>query len=865
MKYKSKDMIHNFIKIIFSIVLCVWSNSICAQTPKLNFILESDETGLTRTYVARNSIIFKSGFSYNAINTNSFLAKIDTTLTFKITSIPNPVPGDTTNSSVDKIYTPGNTFSSDNTDALSGMSSVLPVSGVNGNFVCLIYPTLWLKTVPVTNNLNGGYKWKDITNNQTPVLKYSINGAGQGNEYLITREKIQTYNFNPAIDLSYENISKEILINNSNLAQTTIIGVWGAKEDFNLNKFIFGIDGRPKESVLFTKNCVAQADGADKVDLNFGSSTSKSLLYESNSIEGSDINRFHEKSLRVGTYFKANNLNTSIWGEQQKAVISLGYKFEATNVNNTSTFNSKWLNLSEFKGFTPEMLIFNGQLSPIDCRKFETYLAIKYGISLDASYVSAKGSILWDYNLNLAYKNRITGYGREDEFGLLQKMSTTSYEEAPFYTDQKLFDSYYSNDSYQKSSPNRLLVMGCQESNTLDNGKFILFGDNNGSIACADSIVDSASGTMSRKWRICTNMEPSTDEKKTLTWSKVNVNITEKNKFISDIVKIGSLSNAFMVTSKSLKGKDGYFAWTVEQEYGPLYVKFGRNSAALSPNSNDYGYKIAEDGQVYSIQKGIINVNSLFTVEKGQRIEVEKNGRIFFLRINGVRYKNTEFIVDSSHIDLPYYGAIYFYGNLSKIQLTNFRHGGFVDTGHKVELSYLPQKASDFANNLNGKTSLIIDRSGSGSFTGETETYFCDEIDEKRSKIIFNNIFWDTDGNGVDVFTFGYNNSALLRSKKMDNSEEEFETEENAIKDDVQIFYKSMNDLSTVTVRVQMDEPSEATITLYDLLGKRILRRVLSDLSNVQLADICLPKTGLYIIKVTTKNLNYSQEVISRK
>ena len=205
-----------------------------------------------------------------------------------------------------------------------------------------------------------------------------------------------------------------------------------------------------------------------------------------------------------------------------------------------------------------------------------------------------------------------------------------------------------------------------------------------------------------------------------------------------------------------------------------------------------------------------------------------------------------------------------FFGNLSKMQLTNFRHGGFVDTGHKVELSYLPQRASDFANNINGKTSLIIDRSGSGSFSGETDTYFFDEIDEKRSKIIFNNIFWDTDGNGIDVFTFGYTTSPLLRSEKIDISDENLEADEKKYTDNVQIFYKNLNDLSTVTVRVQMEKPSEAIITLYDLLGKHIQRRVLSEPLNVQFADISLPETGLYIIKVTTKNLNYSQKVISK-
>jgi hypothetical protein len=107
----------------------------------------------------------------------------------------------------------------------------------------------------------------------------------------------------------------------------------------------------------------------------------------------------------------------------------------------------------------------------------------------------------------------------------------------------------------------------------------------------------------------------------------------------------------------------------------------------------------------------------------------------------------------------------------SDIQLTAFTANGFFygssgynrNGGHRLELSYDPQRASDFFLYLNGQTYLIVDRSGTGTYPANTTDYYVsDEVDETRTKIIFNNIQWDTDGNGSDVFTFGYIPSGQL-------------------------------------------------------------------------------------------------------
>lgn len=838
---------------------------ILAQTPKLSFVLTNNESGITRTYLAKDYITLKPGFSYKANSTAIFNAKVNSALLFTTAVIKNPTPGDTSNTSEDKIYIAGNSLASDNPSPVPGINSIIfKNDGTIINDNSKVLPIAWFKTVPVTNNLNGAYKWKDMTNNAN-LFKYSTQGAGHGLEYVVTRDKVRSYNFNPAIDLSYGNISKEILLNNV-LAQTTIMGVWAPREAYETNKYMFSLYNRYNQGVLFTKQTVVEADSS-KDDFSFGSISKRTFLFHQGASVEANVNDFREKSLRIGTYYKANKPTTSIWGEKQKAVLSLGNKFDSTNVNYNSRFDANWQNFDAFRGYTPELLVFDRQLSPNEYSVYQSYLAIKYGVSLDTFYISPNRTILWDYNdpTNIIYKNRITGYGREDAIGLNQKTSTTSYEELPCYSDSSLFDSYDQNNSYGKSNRSRLLVIGSQPGNVMNDGTYVLFGDNGGAITTVDSLIVGFKAAMPRKWLVCNTPKIKSETDKILNWTNtgftININTDYKSRFSKAATT--SPTPATLLTQKSLIGKDGYLAWDIDGMYGPLFVKFGTNLAALSTtNSNDYGFQISKEGWVYSIIKGIVGTELLIQVENGQRLEIEKNGDVIFMRINGVRYKVTEITIDPSQSNMVYYGAISVGTNDQNMNLTNFRHGGFVDTGNRVELSYSPQRASGFAYNSTYSTYLIIDRSGTGNFSGAIDFIKSDEYDAVRSKIIFNNVFWDTNNNGSDAFTFGYGASTILRSSKVDDPENPLDEMGT---NDIQIYYKDMSASSTVTVRVQTKKPAPATILLYDLVGRRIDKIYINQNSEIQYADVKLPCAGVFIIKVITNQIQYSRQVISRE
>ena len=85
---------------------------------------------------------------------------------------------------------------------------------------------------------------------------------------------------------------------------------------------------------------------------------------------------------------------------------------------------------SFYSGDIAECLVFDRFLKKQEALKIETYLAIKYGITLiESDYISPSDVVLWDYEENQDYSNGIAGLGRDSVFGLAQKQGSSSEEE----------------------------------------------------------------------------------------------------------------------------------------------------------------------------------------------------------------------------------------------------------------------------------------------------------------------------------------------------------------------------------------------------------------------------------------------------
>lgn len=821
------------LKQIIVMLLCasIFSTSF-AQTPRPNIVLSEEDSG-TKDYVARDFVRLTSGFKYTAIPGTTFKARINTGLSFTTFNVENPKPGQVNGESSTGVYVPGGSFSNDPVSQIAGITSlVLKQKNALGAFDTIktyIYPIMWFKTVPQSNNLNGLYVWKDIC--QKPARLQYITEQGYGDEVSIARDKLRTYNFYPSMDISYAQANKVITQSKTDLAQSTIIGAWGMSDNFYTQNFMFAIKGRLKDTVLFSNSKISYPkDLVNNLDYH-------GFKYEQNI----DSVKFREKALRIGSYYRAKQPNNSLWQESIKADIVLGGKFDATIIHPTNAFNNSadWTALAPFKGGVPELFVFDRRLTENEIAIYETYLALKYGITRNKSYISHNGKVLWD-SVQKDYHNRVFGYGRVDALGLDQKMSTTSHEEFPYYTDLHDNDSYELKDSYNASTKKRLLVAGTMPANTLADGEYIIMGDNDKSKNVTLGL-DGFGGVMQREWYVARNVDTYNNQE--LSWDIDNMIKIGNNNVKSTFLKYSGNNVAIAKTSTTIKGNDGYLAWTVEQEYGPILVGFASQQTITSHNI-DYGYSITVDGHVKLINNGMVVNDSLFTVSKGQRVEVEKRAAVMFLRINGVRYKNTELQLNNDNFK-SYYGVIMVKPSAFDIKISNVRHGGFVDTGHRLELSYFV--APQFNPQPDMKYYL---RHTSDGFTNDI---ISDEVDLNRNKIIFNNIYWK-DG---DKFTFAYKSSAPNNAKKNVIVEEELE-----YKDDIRVYYKDPADRKNITVRVETARPSAATIYVFDMAGRRMERKTLAKGCEARFADINIRMSGVYIVKIVTNDNEYSKKII---
>jgi hypothetical protein len=80
-----------------------------------------------------------------------------------------------------------------------------------------------------------------------------------------------------------------------------------------------------------------------------------------------------------------------------------------------------------FDGSIGEIISYsNTSHSTTTRNKIETYLAIKYGVTLSHNYLSSIGTTIWDRAVNAAYNYNITGIGRDDNSALSQKQSKST-------------------------------------------------------------------------------------------------------------------------------------------------------------------------------------------------------------------------------------------------------------------------------------------------------------------------------------------------------------------------------------------------------------------------------------------------------
>ena len=128
-----------------------------------------------------------------------------------------------------------------------------------------------------------------------------------------------------------------------------------------------------------------------------------------------------------------------------------------------------------------EVLYYGRKLGSTELRKVQTYLAVKYGVTLEpVDYVSSVGDTVWRIAENEHYHNRVTGVGVDTVYGLVQTQSLSEVEGA---------------------------VVTLASSQMPQNG-YLIIGDDNGQLAFTN---EGLWEKLSRNWKITgTNLEYNT-------------------------------------------------------------------------------------------------------------------------------------------------------------------------------------------------------------------------------------------------------------------------------------------------------------------------------------------------------------------
>lgn len=143
-----------------------------------------------------------------------------------------------------------------------------------------------------------------------------------------------------------------------------------------------------------------------------------------------------------------------------------------------------------------EVIIYSNTLTAAERNKVESYLAVKYGFTLNQlaannnNYVATNAAITWDRALNSAYSIDITGIGRDDATALNQKQSR-SVNTSGLVT---LYNGTYAGGVFPAENANN--------SNGFTNDlSFLLAGHNGGGTTLNQCALDGNAHRMQRIWK----------------------------------------------------------------------------------------------------------------------------------------------------------------------------------------------------------------------------------------------------------------------------------------------------------------------------------------------------------------------------
>lgn len=312
--------------------------------------------------------------------------------------------------------------------------------------------------------------WTDQTSN-------GRNGTNGGNPFLLP----DALNFNPAVvydgnDLTHCNVPELVWLSGNH--HLTIFAVYKPANN-NTNMGVFGNQGNGGSNNTMLYNGII-GDGAGPapdypVPGLYGAKVHmlSYIVDEEDNISGipSSSAAYNKGVLQTTLFYNENNIGQIITD------MYIG----KSGTNPISQF---------FTGEIAEFILFErstgtASLSSVDRERVQSYLAIKYGLTLPHSYYRPNGSVAWNMAANSGYGDRITIIGREDCHPMDQRRSL-SMETGGLITVSHT--SFGGSPSVPDAFPN--------------NGDHFGFGDDNGPLTVSAAFGANSNMKLGRDWKV---------------------------------------------------------------------------------------------------------------------------------------------------------------------------------------------------------------------------------------------------------------------------------------------------------------------------------------------------------------------------
>ena len=266
-------------------------------------------------------------------------------------------------------------------------------------------PLLWLRSDSLGSNQN---VWRNVSNQQTKT-----DNLGSANVSFADVANTQEKQQSSATDAAFVNFKGSLQADSMNYNPSLRVS---GSSSIVINSISTEYENITVMVVYRTNDSVNEQNvwqiGDSTATERAGQSTQK--IYDNYS----------------GNQFRENNSTKSVVCTQTQKIKKAEDETYTLKLGNS--------NALPFDGEISEVLLFSGVRHANITKTWESYLAVKYGITLcGRSYYNSFGDSIWNFFDAEKYSGQIIGIGRDNYFGLNQKQSKTEDDKIIFGAEKR--------------------------------------------------------------------------------------------------------------------------------------------------------------------------------------------------------------------------------------------------------------------------------------------------------------------------------------------------------------------------------------------------------------------------------------------